>query len=235
MEEERTREQEADAARQREARARAQSEAMDRVRRDLEARERAEAEARREAERREREEQLRAEAARRAAMEAVRMQVEARARLEEGERQRRHELELERVRALAGGRRTPSAVAVLGGAVLTAVIAAGAYWGVVAPGERARAAEAAGAMATRDATIGDLVARANAADERIRSLERDLASAAADNKRLQAEADDAKRQGSHRVPGRSPAVTGTSARQDRVPDGFAAQCPPGSRDPMCLH
>jgi hypothetical protein len=236
-------------------RVRALTEAQDRARRDAAARERAEREAavqadaaaRYEEERRVREEAARVEAVRRAALEAARVDAELRASARERDVARNHELEMERARAAARGReldleRARAATrrwqvgrtARVG--ALTALLAAAAagvlHYGWVAPRQRARDADAAAKIASRDATIADLGTRVEATEARARALEDDLRAAAEERDRLRAlhaprgvETKHAPASVGRAVPTRT---TGP------VIDGFTT-CPPGSHDPLCMH
>ncbi|HEY8041857.1 MAG TPA: hypothetical protein VIF15_18765 [Polyangiaceae bacterium] len=234
MEEERVRTLEEESARERAMRERSEREAEQRARSEREAHARAEEEARREVERRAREEAARIEAIHRAAVEAARAAAEARVHADERERARRHELELEqaRVSARPGGAKG-AAMAAAFGAVVAAGVAMALHFGVVAPREQARAAQASAEIASRDVTLTELRARADATEARVRSLEDDLAAARTANGELRADLAAATRT----PPPRSGGWHGQAGppRND-VPhlDGFTT-CPPGSKDPLCLH
>jgi colicin import membrane protein len=233
MEEERVRTLADAAQRERLMRERARRDEEERERRERQVMELAEDEARREVERRAREEAARIEAIHRATTEGARLEVEVRARAAAREHERRHELEIERARVAARGSKTGgTVVAALFGAVIAAGVATAAHYGVVAPGERARAREADSVTASRDVVIADLRTHAEATDARVRTLEDDLTAVRGENERLRADLDAARKQvGAH---GPVPRWTGVSPRADAPKlDGFTS-CPPGSKDPMCL-
>jgi colicin import membrane protein len=233
MEEERVRLGAEAAERERAAHDRERVEAEERSRAEQEATARAEAEARREVERRAREEAARIEAIHRASLEGARVEAEARARAEERERERRHEVELERARAAGRGGARGAAVAAVFGAVVAAGVALAVHYGVVAPKERGRAAEASAEIASRDVAIGDVRSHAEATEARLRALEGDLAAARAENDRLRADLEAARHPGGRTVPSHGPVVPPQPHPGPRL-DGFTV-CPPGSKDPLCLH
>jgi len=234
MEEERVREQGADAQRERDARLKVEREVAERARREAEARERAEVEGQLEMARRAREEQARVDALQRAAVESARVAADARARAEERERERAHELEVERARVAAGTERLRSRVL---GAVVGVTLGAGGATGaclVLFSGrEQARMEASSAEVAVRDGTIRDLRATAEATQARLLAGDESLASMRAARDRLQGELDDARRPTGHRTASpRSTVAQGqTHAAETRL-DGFAT-CAPGSKDPMC--
>jgi len=233
MEEERVRANAEASQRERELRERARREAEARALAEEQAREEAQAAARREVERQAREEAARIEAIHRAAIEAARAAEEAKARAAAAEAERRHELELERVRASArGGGGRGTAVAALFGAVVATGIALALHLGVVVPRQHAREASQNAEIASRDAALGDLRAQADAADRRTRALEADMASLRGDNDRLRAELAAATQAGT--PPRHGPGTFSPRHPKELTPDGFTS-CPPGSKDPLCVH
>jgi colicin import membrane protein len=213
-------------------RARQQEQELERVERL--AQERAEEQALREVERRAREEAARIEAVHRAKAEAARLEVEAKARADAREAERRHELEVERARLASGGAKARGTLlAALFGAVVAAGVATAVHYGVVAPREHARATEAETAIASRDVAVADLRSHAGAMDARVVALEEELAGVRGENDRLRAELDAARRPPATHGP--APRWNGVIPRVDGPKlDGFTS-CPPGSKDPMCLH
>jgi hypothetical protein len=200
------------------------------------AREQAEAREREERLRRVREEEARIEAVHRAAVEAARIETEARIRAQEREGQRSHELELERARAHARGMRLRAMVqGALVGFVVTAAATAATYRVVVDPRERALSDEARSQIESRDAALREVRANAGVMERTLHTLEENLAALRGDRDRLQFELDDARRLLSHRSGAFHGPAAGPPSPGDRTKlDGFTS-CPPGSKDPMCLH
>jgi len=219
-------------------------EASERARREQEARalaerqarERAEEESLREVERRAREEAARIEAIHRAAVEAARVAAEIKAQAEERERARLYEIEVERARASRSNASRGTAMAGVLGAVLAAGVAAALHFALFAPRAQATLHVVSEQLASRDVVIVDLRTRADAAGAQLLSLHNSLAAAQASNAKLQSDLDDLRRNPGHRPPG--PPVhpgpgPGPHAGDPRL-DGFTT-CPPGSKDPLCLH
>jgi hypothetical protein len=234
MEEERVRTAAATAEQSRQAEEWARREKAERLRTDREARERAETEALREVEQRAREEAARIEAIHRAAVETARVQAQAKAQAEARDVERRHEIELERARATArgsGGRATLVGAAF--GAIVAAGVAMAVHYGVVAPRTRARESEERAQRASIEAAMDDARSRASAAEARAQSLDEDLASTRAAMQRLREELDATRRLAPVHVGSQHPQGTVPRGNAPRL-DGFAT-CPPGSKDPMCLH
>jgi colicin import membrane protein len=236
-------------ARMEEERVRALAVAGECVRREAAEREQAEREeaarTREEDERRAREEAARIEGLRFGAIEAARMEAELKASAQARALERSHELEVEHARALVRNReldleharaadrraRTTRSVLVGGLSALLVAVAAALYLGVLAPRQRARDAEAAAQIASRDESIADLKTRAGAAEARALTLEGDLRGALKELERLRSieaphGADSHPLRGS---PGRS-----STQRSGPVLDGFTT-CPQGSQDPLCMH
>jgi hypothetical protein len=192
-------------------------------------REREEAEARRAIERAAREEAAHIDAMRRAAVEAARIATEAQARAVEIERQRVHDLEVKRARGSARSADAKTAtLSGLFGAAVAAGITMGLYFGVVGPRAEAGQRDAMGEVASRDATIGELRARADAAEARLEALTTDLAAVRDENARLHGQIDIAPRPPVPHVGH----VPGVPPRADHTLDGLTT-CPPGSKDPLC--
>jgi colicin import membrane protein len=232
MEEERVRQSAEAVERERATLARERHEADERMRAEADAIARAEEEARREVERRAREEAARIEAIHRASIEGARVEAEARARAEEVERVRRHELELERVRQARPSGARQAGVAAAFGALLAAGVAMAVHFGVVAPKERAQAAEASAQIASRDVAVADLQRHAEETEGRVRTLEQDLAAARSENEKLRKQLDGV-RPAPATPHGFGPHGGPAPTAAPRM-DGFTS-CPAGSKDPMCFH
>jgi hypothetical protein len=115
---------------------------------------------------------------------------------------------------------------------VTTAVALALYLGIATPREHAASARAAADVASRDQTIADLRARADAIDARARALEADLASARAAATSLQSQLDEANRRVAQRG-GRAPLGPAPARSGGPRLDGFTT-CPPGSKDPLCL-
>jgi colicin import membrane protein len=230
MEEQRIRAAAEAEARARDAQERAARLAVEQAAEAREAVEREEAEARRAVERAAREEAARIDAMRRATIETARAAAEAQSQAFEAERQRIHDLEIERARESARGVYAKTAtLSGLFGAAVVAGITMGLYFGIVGPRAEAARRGAMGEVASLDATIGELRARAVADEARLEAVTTDLAVARDENARLHGQID---------APARPPVphvghVLGTPPRTDRALDGLTT-CPPGSKDPLCI-
>jgi hypothetical protein len=99
---------------------------------------------------------------------------------------------------------------------------------------QARAGAASTELATRDGTIRDLRATAEATQGRLQTADEALASMHAARDRVQAELDDVPRQAGHRTAGpRTNAAAGQTHGTETKLDGFTT-CAAGSKDPMCI-
>jgi len=236
MEEERVRMAAEAEARDRESREQARRAIEAREQAERLAVERAEAEARQEVERRAREEAARLAAIQRAATEAARVEAEARVRAEERERERErdrlHAAMVEQARAAVGRQRTGATWGAVS-AIVTACVAAALYLGVLSPRAEASLRAATADRAARDAAITDLRTKVESSEGAIASLQGDLAASRAEVARLQGLLD--ARPAGLRPSRGGPSPAGTRpVHTDPALDGFTS-CPPGSKDPLCVH
>ena len=194
---------------------------------------RAEDETRREVERRAREEAARYAAIQRAATEAARIQAEATVRAQERERERLHAVEVEQARAVAGKPRSGPAWGAVS-AVVMACLTTALYLGVLSPRAEARERAANAETAAREATITELRTKMAATDATVTSLQSDVAAGQAEVTRLRGLLDARPPAGPTSHPGPH-GPTGPSVLHTAPPiDGFTT-CPPGSKDPLCIH
>ena len=114
-----------------------------------------------------------------------------------------------------------------------ACFAAALYLGVLCPRAEANLRAASAQTAAKEATISDLRTKVESTEAAVASLQGDLAGARAEVVRLQGLLD--ARPVAARPPRPGPSPVGTRpTHADPTLDGFST-CPPGSKDPLCVH